>query len=192
MASVNSDLNSFFNDLGFSDNTTAPNAYSGQEAGYYSGGSLFARDSVRDVQIAQVQLPSFRSGCGGIDLFTGGFSFINSQQLVNLMNNIINNSLGYAFNLAIESVTPEIANVMKYINTLANTINNANINSCETAAGLLGTVWPKTHEAQQQVCQDIGSSQGIFTDWAHARQGCSTGGNMTQVLDSAQNNPNYQ
>lgn len=192
VANVNSDLNNFFNDLGFSDNTTAPNAYAGQEAGYYSGGSLFARDSVRDVQIAQVQLPSFRSGCGGIDLFTGGFSFVNSQQLIDLMNNIINNSLGYAFNLAIESLTPEIANVMKYVNTLANTINNANINSCETAAGLVGTVWPKTHAAQQQVCQDIGSNKGLFTDWAAARQGCSTGGDMTQVLNNAKQDPNYQ
>lgn len=192
LASVNTDLTNFFNDLGFSDNTTAPNAYAGQEAGYYSGGSLFARDSVRDVQIAQVQLPSFRSGCGGIDLFTGGFSFVNSQQLIDLMNNIINNSLGYAFNLAIESTTPEIANVMKYMNTLANTINNANINSCETAAGLVGTVWPKTHEAQQQVCQDIGSSEGLFTDWAAARQGCSSGGNMTQILNGAKNNADYQ
>ena len=192
MANVNSDLNNFFNDLGFSDNTTAPNAYSGQEAGYYSGGSLFARDSVRDVQIAQVQLPSFRSGCGGIDLFTGGFSFIDSQQLVNLMNNIINNSMGYAFNLALESTTPEIANVMKYINSLANTINNANINSCETAAGLVGTVWPKTHAAQQQVCEDIGNSKGIFTDWADARQECSKGGDMTKTLNGAQNDPNYQ
>ena len=191
-ASVNSDLNNFFNDLGFSDNTTAPNAYAGQEAGYYSGGSLFARDSVRDVQIAQVQLPGFRSGCGGIDLFTGGFSFINSQQLVNLMENIINNSMGYAFNLALESTTPEIANVMKYINTIANTINNANINSCETAAGLVGTVWPKTHEAQQQVCEDIGNTKGLFTDWAAARQQCSTGGDMTQTLNKAQNDPNYQ
>ena len=192
LANVDSDLNDFFNNLGFSSNTTAPNAYSGQEAGYYSGGSLFARDSVRDVQIAQVQLPSFRSGCGGIDLFTGGFSFINSQQLVDLMNNIINNAVGYSFNLALESTTPEIANVMKYMNTLSNTINNANINSCETAAGLVGTVWPKTHVAQQQVCQDIGSSQGMFTDWAAAREGCSTGGDMTQTLNNAQNNPNYQ
>ena len=97
-----------------------------------------------------------------------------------MMENIINNSIGYAFNLALESTTPEIANVMKYINTLSNDINNANINSCETAAGLVGTAWPKTHEAQQQVCQDIGSSQGLFTDWAAAREGCSTGGDMTQ------------
>ena len=120
-------------------NTTAPNAYQGQEAGYYSGGSLFARDSVRDTQIASVDLPSFKSGCGGIDLFTGGFSFVNSQQLVNAMQNIINNAVGYSFNLALESATPEIANVMKYMNTLSNDINRANINSCETAAGLVGT-----------------------------------------------------
>ena len=108
------------------------------------------------------------------------------------MNNIINNSMGYAFNLALESITPEIANVMKYINTIANTINNANINSCETAAGLVGTVWPKTHAAQQQVCEDIGNSKGIFTDWADARQQCSNGGDMTQTLNRAQNDPNYQ
>src|SRR5438309_755089 len=84
-ASINSDLTNFFNGMGFSNNETAPNAYQSQEAGYYSGGSLFARDSVRDVQIVQIDLPSFRSGCGGIDLFTGGFSFVNSQQLVDAM-----------------------------------------------------------------------------------------------------------
>src|SRR5262245_22745233 len=122
-AGIGGDLNHFFNQMGFSNNVTAPNAYQGQGAGYYSGGSLFARDSVRDVQIASVDLPSFRSGCGGIDLFTGGFSFVNSQQLIDAMQNIINNSIGYAFNLALESTTPEIANVMKYINTLSNEIN---------------------------------------------------------------------
>ena len=157
-----------------------------------SGGSLFARDSVRDVQIVQIDLPSFRSGCGGIDLFTGGFSFVDSKQLIDAMQNIINNSLGYAFNLALESTTPEIANVMKYINTLSNDINRANINSCETAAGLVGAAWPKTHVAQQQVCQDIGTSNGLFTDWAAAREGCSTGGDMTKTLNGASNNPSYK
>jgi conjugative transfer pilus assembly protein TraH len=185
-ADINGDLNNFFNNLGFSNNTTAPNAYSGQEAGYYTGGSLYARDSVRDVQIAQMDLPSFRSGCGGIDLFTGGFSFINSQELINSMQNVINNAAGYAFNLALESSTPEIANAMKYMNTLQTNINQFNMNSCETAAGLVGTMWPRTHAAQQQVCQDIGATQGIFSDYAQARQGCGAGGQMTSTLNKAQ------
>lgn len=184
-ADINSDLGNFFNGLGFATNTTAPNVYQGQQAGYYTGGSLFARDSVRDVQIAEIDLPSFRSGCGGIDLFTGGFSFINSQNLVNTMQNVINNAKGYAFNLALESATPEIANAMKYMNTLASDINKMNINSCETAAGLVGSVWPKTHEAQQQVCQDIGTNSGIFGDYAAAHQGCGAEGQMTNTLNQA-------
>lgn len=191
-ASISADLTNFFNGMGFSTNSTAPSAYQGQAAGYYNGGSIFARDSVRETQIASIDLPSFKSGCGGIDLFTGGFSFVNSQQLVSAMENILNNAVGYAFNLALESATPEIANVMKYINNIANEINRANINSCETAAGLVGSVWPKTHVAQQQVCQDIGASNGLFTDWAAARQGCGTGGDMTSTLDRAQHNPQYQ
>lgn len=190
-ADISADLNKFFNGLGFATNTTAPNAYQGQAAGYYSGGSLFARDSVRDVQLASVDLPSFKSGCGGIDLFTGGFSFVNSQQLTAAMTNIMNNAIGYSFNLALESATPEIANVMKYINNIANDINSANINSCETAAGLVGSVWPKTREAQQQVCQDIGSSNGLFTDWAAARQGCGAGGDMTSTLNQGKGDPQY-
>lgn len=184
-ADVNTDLTHFFNQLGFANNATAPNAYQGQQAGYYTGGSLFARDSVRDVQIAQIELPQLRSGCGGIDLFTGGFSFINSPALVQSMKNILNNTAGYAFNLALESATPEIANAMKYMNTLANDINRMNINSCEMAAGLVGSVWPKTHQAQQQVCQDIGTNSGLFGDYAAARQGCGAGGQMANTLNSA-------
>ncbi len=75
-ADVNSDLSSYFDNLGMVGNTTAPHAYQGQQAGYYSGGSLYARSSVRNVQLVDIELPSFRSGCGGIDAFAGGFSFI--------------------------------------------------------------------------------------------------------------------
>jgi conjugative transfer pilus assembly protein TraH len=185
-AGINEDLSHYFNALGFSSNITAPHAYQGQTAGFYTGGSLFARNSVRSVQIAEVDLPSFRSGCSGIDLFTGGFSFINSKELVNSMKNILNNTAGYAFNLALESATPEMANAMKYMNTLAADVNRLNINSCEMAAGLVGSLWPRTHEAQRQICQDIGSTQGIFTDYAAARQGCGSEGQLAGTLDRAQ------
>jgi conjugative transfer pilus assembly protein TraH len=177
--------------MGFANNVTSPNAYRGQSAGYYSGGSIFARDSVRDTQIASIDTPSFKAGCGGIDLFTGGFSFVNSEGIKNAMSNIINNAKGYAFSLALESTVPEVANVMKYINTLSNEVNRFNINSCETAAGLVGSVWPKTNVAQQKVCQDIGSSTGIFTDWVAAREGCNSG-QMGSTLDSAKNKEEYK
>ena len=184
-ASVNSDLSSYFDDLGFQSNVTNPSAYNGQTAGYYSGGGVFTRDAVRDVQIAQIDLPSYRAGCGGIDMFTGGFSFVNSDQLVSVSKNIMNNAVGYAFNLAMETATPEIANTMKYIQDVANKVNQASMNSCETAAGLVGSVWPRTQQAQKDVCASIGTGQGIFDDWASARQGCGAGGQASSTMAGA-------
>lgn len=184
-ANVNSDLNNFFNGLGFSTNVSGPSAYHGQEAGYYTGGSIFARDTVRDLQIAHIDLPSYRSGCGGIDLFAGGFSFVNADQLVEMFKNILNNAKGYAFTLAMESASPEIANVMKYLNDVANKINSTNINSCETSAGLVGALWPRTQEAQRRVCEDVGGKQGIFSDYAAAKQGCGAEGQLSSTLNKA-------
>jgi conjugative transfer pilus assembly protein TraH len=191
-ADINQDLTNYFNGLGFSSNVTSPHAYLGQEAGYYTGGSVFARNQVRDVQIATVDLPSYRAGCGGIDLFMGGFSFINDDQFIAMMKNILNNAKGYAFNLALESATPEIANTMKYINDVSNKINQTNINSCESAASLVGGVWPKTDVAQQQVCESIGTSTNIFSDWAAARQGCGVGGQRSQVLSNAKSDNRFK
>ena len=182
LADVSNDLNHYFNSLGFEANVTSPQVYKGQQAGYYTGGSIFARSSVRDLQIANVQLPSFSAGCGGIDLFMGGLSFIKADQMVTMMKEILNNSAGYAFNLAMESATPEIANTMKYITDMANKVNQANVNSCETAAALVGSVWPKTQEAQRHVCADIGANKGLFDDYAAARQGCGKNGQMSSTL----------
>ena len=63
-----------------------------------------------------------------------------------------------------------------------NDINNANINSCNTAEALVGGVWPTIQSSQQQICRDLGSHNGAFTDWASARQGCGTGGRFDRGM----------
>jgi conjugative transfer pilus assembly protein TraH len=194
-ADVNSDLNQFFDGLGMVSNTTAPHAYQGQQAGYYSGGSLYARNTVRNVQLVQVDLPSFRSGCGGIDVFAGGFSFVNNNEIVNMMRNVMNNAKAYAFKLTLAEVTPLIKNVLSDIQDIANKANQMNMNSCETAESLVGGVWPKTRASQQQVCQDVGASTGIFKDWAEARQGCTSDDlsyNFDSTMQAGSLNPLYK
>tara|TARA_R110000868_G_scaffold380821_3_gene647121 strand:- start:861 stop:2261 length:1401 start_codon:yes stop_codon:yes gene_type:complete len=192
---VNSDLDNYFDKLGMMSNTTAPHAYQGQQAGYYSGGSLYARSSVKNVQLIDIELPSFRSGCGGIDAFAGGFSFVKREEIVDLARNVMNNSAGYAFTLALEQVTPQLANTMKYIQDMANKANQMNINSCETAEGLVGGIWPKTRAAQQKVCQDVGASNGMFKDYAESRQGCTSDDlnyNFDTTMEAGMKNPAYR
>ena len=190
-ADVNGDLGNFFSHLGYDGNVTRGHAYQGQEAGYYSGGSLFLRDQVRDVQIMHVDLPSYRAGCGGIDLFVGGFSFVDSDSINNFFQQIMNNAKGYAFQLAMETATPEIAHVIQYIQDVAQKMNNSNISSCEMAEDLVGGLWPRVRATQQHICQDIGSQTGAFRDWSFARQGCGVGTDFDDQIKKAKNDSHY-
>lgn len=191
-ADVSGDLGHFFNSLGYSSNVTNPSVYQGQQAGFYTGGSLFLRNQVKNVQAASLTLPGARAGCSGIDAWTGGFSFIKGAQVEKVLKNVSSSAASYAFMLGVQSMLPQEANIMKYLETLQNKINQTNINTCSTAAGLVGGLWPKTQAAEKQVCQTIGTSKGLFSDWASARQGCGAGGQQGQAFSRGEGDDQFK
>lgn len=192
VADTGQDLNDFFNQMGFASNVTDAHAYQTQAAGFAALGSVYARNQVRNIQIMHVDVPGFRSGCGGIDLFAGGASFINHDQIVKFMQSILSSGAGYALNLALETELPEIAHSMQFMQKLANEINTNNFNSCELGESAVGSLWSKNRAANQQICEDIGTHSGDFGDWARARHACSTGGEMDNQLQKAKENTEYK
>lgn len=182
LCGVGEDLEGFFHKVGATTNATSPGIHHDQAAGYYNGGGLSIRNRTRNSQLATLQLPSFKAGCGGIDMFTGGFSFISSAELVNALKSIGSSAVSYGFMLAMKTFAPSVQSVMAELQDFATKINQANINSCEAAATLLGGVWPKLDLTSRHICSSIGSKDGVFKDWAAARQGCGTGGQHTGVL----------
>ncbi len=191
-ASASGELNHFFDNLGFEGNVTGMHSYQSQAAGFASLGSAYVRNQVRTIQLAHVDVPGFRAGCGGIDIFAGGASFIKADQIVKFMQSILSSGAGYALNLALETELPEIAHSMQYMQKLANEINGNNFSSCEMGENMGGALWPKNRAAHQQICEDIGSHTGAFADWAKARQQCSTGGDMDNQMLAAKANPEYK
>lgn len=189
---IASDLMKFFKSAGMASNATTPGAYKDQTAGYYTGGSLVVRNGVKNAQPATLQMPGFRAGCGGIDLWSGGFSHISAGQMVEVLRNIGSSAASYAFMLAIQTVSPQIYNIMNELNALATQINQTNINSCEAAATLLGGIWPKTDQSSKHLCQAMGTNLGSFSDWAAARQGCGAKGDRERVLGSKGSDPRYK
>ena len=183
-ANVESELNSFFNDMGAAANVTGPTAYEGQSAGYYTGGGVWTRFPQRTVNPVNVALPQVRAGCGGIDIFSGSFSFINSDEIVAMLKSVANNALGFAFQLAIKSISPQISQTIEEFAQKAQQMNQFNMNSCEMAQGLVAGLWGKNQGHQSEVCKAIASSQGWATDWAKARQGCNAGGERSAIMDS--------
>ena len=181
-ANVGSELNSFFNDMGAAANATGPVAYQGQSAGYYSGGNIWTRFPQRSVNPANLQLPSVKAGCGGIDVFSGSFSFINSDEIVAMLKATANNALGFAFQLAIKSISPQISATIEEMAQKAQQMNQFNMNSCETAQNLVGGLWGKSDRMSSEICKSIGNSQGLFSDWAKGRHECGTGGQREATL----------
>jgi conjugative transfer pilus assembly protein TraH len=181
-ADVASEMNGFFNDAGGAANVTGPTAFQGQSAGYYSLGNVWTRFPQKSVSPFNLQLPSARAGCGGIDLFSGSFSFINASEIVAMLKATANNALGFAFKLAIDSVSPEIGKVMDEFSQKAQLLNQMNISSCETAQALVGGIWPQMETTRSTICEAVGNSQGVFSDWAASRQGCNNGGQRDATL----------
>nr|WP_245638504.1 conjugal transfer protein TraH [Croceicoccus bisphenolivorans] len=169
-------MDAFLGDLGGASNVTGPTAFEGQSAGYYSLGNVWTRFPQKTTNIGNLQLPRARAGCGGIDIFAGSFSFINASEIVALLKAVANNSIGFAFSLAIDTVCPECSKIMQEFSQKAQLMNNLNISSCEMAQGLVGGVWPKGDLADKAICEAIGNSEGVFTDYAAAKHGCGTKG----------------
>ncbi|HCU06114.1 MAG TPA: hypothetical protein DIC42_00815 [Holosporales bacterium] len=191
-AAIDNDLKNFFASVGMKSNVSTGGAFQDQTAGYYTGGSLSARNSVKSAQLATMQIPGYRAGCGGIDAWTGGFSHISSQELVDYLKSISSATATYSMMLAMESLSPQIYNVVNELNAIATKVNNFNINSCEVAATMLGGVWPKSDQASKHLCQTMGTDLGGMSDWAAARHECGTKGRRHDTLQHFGSDARYK
>ena len=180
---LNDEVNNMFNSLGAIGNYTAPGAFRGQTFNTYTGGSLFMRAPNKVYQLAAIQFPSAKAGCGGIDVFGGSFSHISAAEFKNMLRNITAALPGIAFQLALESVSPLLGGLTKWAKGLETWINNARINSCETAKAIVSTAAEAAGYSSQEACSDLAIEMGLESDRDAARRRCAT--DRTSILNSA-------
>ncbi len=132
-----------------------------------------------------MQLPSLNAGCGGIDAYLGSFSMISGEEIQRFVKQIMSNAQGYAFDLALQTMVPELKQAKDFLQKLASDVNSSNMSSCQAAQGIIGGLWPVTQVSQQKICQDIAGETNMFADWAASRQGCTVGGQSNNVTSRA-------
>ncbi|HPG01370.1 MAG TPA: conjugal transfer protein TraH [Kiritimatiellia bacterium] len=154
-------MQELFDGVNANGNVSNPAALQGQTMNMYTGGSMFMRMPNRTYNMASLTPPSWNAGCGGIDLFMGGFSFINKDQFVAMLKNIGSNALGYGFKLALQNLCPTCDNVMQALQATANQVNRLNIDSCEAAKGIVNATAPAAWEKGRQ---NSAMNWGVFTN----------------------------
>lgn len=183
-------MQQLFDDIGAYGNVSGPGAYRAQGVNVVTGGNIFMRAPVKNVTPLQVQLPSLRMGCGGIDLYAGSFSFINKEAFVSLMKNIGTSAVSYAFKLALDSISPQINKTLTELQQVAQEINGYNINSCEAGKALASGIYDRWQRQSQVSAQTTGASTGQYSDFSEARyetQGddAKTNATLSNVSDTA-------
>ncbi len=128
-------MSDWFNSMGGYGNVTQGGAFKGQTMNVYTGGGAFYRTPSKSYQLATFDPPRMSAGCGGIDLYSGSFGFMNGDQIVQSLQGITSAAPGYLFSLALENAAPQVASQMKFWRDQLTKLNQLNINSCELATG---------------------------------------------------------
>ena len=149
-------------------NTTSAGAINSQIRGGMTGGSLTARTPILAPNLIAFDPPRINAGCGGIDLYGGSFSFINKEQLIALMRATASNAAGLLFKAAIQSVSPQLSNLMTEFGQLVQNMNNLAKNSCalaqmitDTSVGGIKSMFVDSENAANANAQD-GTNKDIF------------------------------
>ena len=119
---------------------SSPSYIQGQERGYYSGGNFSMRWQDGTTYPITTTLPHIKSGCGGIDVFLGGFSFMDSDHLVKKLEKILTSAAGVAFDLALKTLCEQCSNTIKNLEGLSDTLNHLQMNECAAGKSLVATV----------------------------------------------------
>ncbi len=183
-ASIDSEMTDLYNGLanlpagvatGITDGVLAsgPSAFHGQTYHTYMGGRVYKRLPVRNIQLANIEMPHFSAGCGGIDMFLGSFSHLDGDKLVEFLRATAMSAVGVITQVALGAITPLLASKLEWAKDVIDKINGMNLNSCEAAQHLVaGGLNATTQNKNTECIQRMMVYEGIDADKAKDR--CST------------------
>jgi conjugative transfer pilus assembly protein TraH len=149
-------LQKMFESFGRDTNLTDPTSFQDQAAGHYTAGGLYMNTKNKTVQPIQVSLPHMGfGGCGKIDLYFGGISFIRGDELKELGRSVLQGAPLYALQLGLKTLSPQIENTVMSSVEKALEMARSMLNSCQMSQQLIGGLWPKNTAASEQICKDM-------------------------------------
>lgn len=176
-ADLNADAEEVFSNLGMWTNSTRATIVQGQKRNMFYGGRFQAKARVRTIDLYTVQAPYVKAGCGGIDVFFGGFSFVNADELKAFMQAIAQNAIGYGFQLAIEAMCPTCNAIMKDLAKMANRMRDLFRNSCDVAKLGVDTLKSATPTLLEN-CKKMEVQDGTAEDRVEANTRCLADGRI--------------
>lgn len=141
---------------------------------YYVGGSAILNYPIERFEIVDFNPPHIKASCGGIDLYLGSFSFINSDKINQLARAIAQNAVGYAFEVALSTMCPTCKQIVDKMQKAIRDINSLLSDTCSAAKTLVNSGLETAGALNENGCIKAGLSLNLFGDTAEAKENCVT------------------
>jgi conjugative transfer pilus assembly protein TraH len=119
---------------------SGPSYIQGNQRGYFSGGSFSARWPSTSDHLLTVSVPRLKTGCGGVDLFLGGMSFMNVNYLVQKLQNIMSAAPAAAFDIALKTLCPQCSDTIKSLEAIADRLNQLQLDDCKASKAMVAAI----------------------------------------------------
>ena len=168
---------------------SSPDYLAGQKRGYFTGGSFDARwYQGQNDYLFSVEPPKFKAGCGGIDAFMGGFSFMNFNYLVKKLQSILTAAPAMAFDLTLSTYCPQCSTILGKFENISDKLNGLQFNDCTASKAVVAQLMgPYTRNSGQyeHALSDYAASQGWTSLWQDIKQATSSAGDIAAAPNTS-------
>ncbi|WDF74247.1 conjugal transfer protein TraH [Novosphingobium sp. KACC 22771] len=167
---------------------TSPGTFADQTRGYVTAGGMSGRVDVHDDYLMSLSLPKVKAGCGGIDMFLGGMSFLDPDYLVQKLETILQAAPAVAFQYLLETLDEKMGNIISKMEAATNFLNSIQVNDCRLANRMVQIA--KGDDNMSGIVEEMTGyksvREGFAKSWQQSREKIqSNKGNPTEDLKEA-------
>ncbi|NOW48392.1 conjugative transfer pilus assembly protein TraH [Novosphingobium sp. SG751A] len=167
---------------------SSPGTFADQTRGYVTAGGMSGRVDVHDDYLMSLSLPKVKAGCGGIDMFLGGMSFLDPDYLVQKLETILQAAPAVAFQYLLETLDEKMGNIISKMEAATNFLNSIQVNDCRLANRMVQIA--KGDDNMSGIVEEMTGyksvREGFAKSWQQSREKIqSNKGNPTEDLKEA-------
>ena len=160
---------------------SGPSNFESQKRNFFSLGSASLRWKHGVDHPITIQKPFIKAGCGGIDMFLGGMSFMDADYLVDKFESMISAAPAIAFQIALKTLSEQLATTLTEVTAIVDRLNQLQFDDCKSAQALVTTGIDsyKAGQLQTEALADYADSSGLTDLYKSFKD--DTGGQTTDV-----------
>jgi len=120
---------------------SGPSSFATQKRNYATFGGANLRWQTHSDPLVSVSKPRFKAGCGGIDAYMGGFSFMQFEYLVQKLQRIMGPAAAaFAFDIALNTLCEQCSKSIKSFTAIVDRLNGLQLDDCKASKVVATTI----------------------------------------------------